>query len=80
MNVITTPVCLRRDNLDGLHRNTKDILDGFSLDFDSDDILVVQWVCQIISNRCALLVSVCEYRQPGQPPPLLPSPVSRSIT
>lgn len=50
---------IEQDSLDGLHRNTKDILDGFNLNFNSDDILVVQWVCQIISNRCALLVAVC---------------------
>lgn len=38
-----------------------EILDDFNLNFDSDDVLVVQWVCQLVSNRAALLVSVCKY-------------------
>ncbi|XP_052122312.1 hexokinase-2 [Frankliniella occidentalis] len=50
---------IEQDNLDGLHRNTREILDSFNLNFDADDVLIVQWVCQLASNRAALLVSTC---------------------
>ncbi|EGI60911.1 Hexokinase-2 [Acromyrmex echinatior] len=47
------------DSLDGGDSNTKEILAKFGIIPDEDDIRIVQYVCEVASNRAALLVSIC---------------------
>ncbi|XP_017767666.1 PREDICTED: hexokinase-1-like [Eufriesea mexicana] len=50
---------IERDSVDGGDRNTKEILMKFGIVPDEEDVKVVQYVCELLSNRAALLVSSC---------------------
>ncbi|XP_018397741.1 PREDICTED: hexokinase-1-like isoform X1 [Cyphomyrmex costatus] len=50
---------IEQDSLDGGDSNTKEILGKFGIIPDEDDIRIVQYVCEVASNRAALLVSIC---------------------
>ncbi|KAG5317984.1 HXK2 Hexokinase, partial [Pseudoatta argentina] len=50
---------IEQDSLDGDDSNTKEILAKFGIIPDEDDIRIVQYVCEVASNRAALLVSIC---------------------
>lgn len=50
-----------RDSVDGGNINTKEVLKKFGIIPDADDIKIVQYVCEVASNRAALLVSICTY-------------------
>ncbi|XP_018309346.1 hexokinase type 2 isoform X2 [Mycetomoellerius zeteki] len=50
---------IEQDSLDGGDSNTKEILEKFGIIPDEDDIRIVQYVCEVASNRAALLVSIC---------------------
>ncbi|XP_012221935.1 hexokinase type 2 [Linepithema humile] len=50
---------IEQDSVDGGDTNTKEILAKFGIIPDQDDIKVVQYVCEVVSNRAALLVSIC---------------------
>ncbi|KYM78209.1 PREDICTED: hexokinase-1-like [Atta cephalotes] len=50
---------IEQDSLDGGDSNTKEILAKFGIIPDEDDIRIVQYVCEVASNRAALLVSIC---------------------
>lgn len=41
--------------------NTSEILDKLGLSYDADDVAIVKYVCETVSNRAALLVSICEF-------------------
>lgn len=45
--------------MDGGNNNTKEVIKKFGIIPDEDDIKVVQYVCEVASNRAALLVSIC---------------------
>lgn len=40
--------------------NTPEILDKLGLAYDADDIAIMKYICETVSNRAALLVSICE--------------------
>lgn len=42
--------------------NTKEVLEKFGIVPDQDDIRIVQYVCEVASNRAALLVSICTFK------------------
>lgn len=46
--------------MDGGSSNTKEILRKFGIFPDEDDVKIVQYVCEVVSNRAALLVSICK--------------------
>lgn len=48
-----------RDSVDNGDTNTREILGKFDVIPDEDDIKIVQYVCEVVSNRAALLVSIC---------------------
>lgn len=50
---------IEQDSLDGGDGNTKEILMKFGIVPDEEDIKIVQYVCEVVSNRAALLVSIC---------------------
>jgi hypothetical protein len=52
---------INRDTVDNSCDNTSEILDKLGLSYDTDDIAVVKYVCEVVSNRAALLVSICEF-------------------
>lgn len=39
--------------------NTSEILDKLGLSHDADDIAIMKYICETVSNRAALLVSIC---------------------
>jgi len=45
--------------VNGDDKNTKEVLRRFGIVPDQDDIKIVQYVCEVASNRAALLVSIC---------------------
>lgn len=49
-----------RDTVDGSTDNTKEVLAKYDIVPTDDDISVVQYVCEVVSNRAALLVSICK--------------------
>lgn len=49
-----------RDTLNGGCHNTREVLSKFGVSATEDDIAIVQYVCEVVSNRGALLVSICE--------------------
>lgn len=49
-----------RDTVDGSTDNTKEVLAKYDIVPTDDDINVVQYVCEVVSNRAALLVSICK--------------------
>ena len=51
-----------RDTVDNSSDNTAGILDKLGLSYDADDIAIVKHVCETVSNRAALLVSICKYK------------------
>ncbi|XP_029174458.1 hexokinase-1-like [Nylanderia fulva] len=50
---------IEQDSVDGGNSNTKEVIKKFGIIPDEDDINVVQYVCEVASNRAALLVSIC---------------------
>ncbi|XP_076765888.1 hexokinase-2 isoform X2 [Xylocopa sonorina] len=50
---------IEQDSVDGGDSNTREILMKFGIDPDEEDIKIVQYVCEVVSNRAALLVSIC---------------------
>ncbi|XP_072754914.1 hexokinase type 2 [Anoplolepis gracilipes] len=50
---------IEQDSVDGGNSNTKEVIKKFGIIPDEDDIRVVQYVCEVASNRAALLVSIC---------------------
>lgn len=51
-----------RDSVDGDYNSTKEVLMKFGIIPDEDDVKIVQYVCEVVSNRAALLVSICKFR------------------
>jgi len=51
---------VNRDTVDKSCDNTSEILHKLGLSYDADDITIVKYVCETVSNRAALLVSICE--------------------
>lgn len=52
---------VNRDTVDDSCDNTSEILNKLGLSYDADDIAIVKYVCETVSNRAALLVSICEF-------------------
>ncbi|XP_017881775.1 hexokinase-1-like isoform X2 [Ceratina calcarata] len=50
---------IEQDSLDGGDNNTKEVLIKFGIVPDEEDVKIVQYVCEVVSNRAALLVSIC---------------------
>ncbi|XP_069680567.1 hexokinase-1-like isoform X2 [Periplaneta americana] len=50
---------IEQDTVDNSVENTSEILDKMGLSYDADDMAIVKHVCEIVSNRAALLVSIC---------------------
>lgn len=50
---------IEQDSVDDGDTNTREILGKFGIIPDEDDIKIVQYVCEVASNRAALLVSIC---------------------
>ncbi|XP_050461913.1 hexokinase-2-like [Cataglyphis hispanica] len=50
---------IEQDSVDSGNSNTREVLKKFGIIPDEDDIKVVQYVCEVASNRAALLVSIC---------------------
>jgi len=50
-----------RDNLAGNDVNTVEALNDLKLTFTKDDISVVKYICHLISDRAAILVSICTF-------------------
>ncbi|XP_076389966.1 intraflagellar transport protein 88-like protein nompB isoform X5 [Megachile rotundata] len=50
---------IEQDSVDGGSINTEETLEKFGIVPDEDDVKIVQYVCEVISNRAALLVSTC---------------------
>ncbi|XP_046391832.1 hexokinase-2-like [Ischnura elegans] len=51
--------CIEEDTLIDNTKNTEEILQRLGLQYTKDDILIVQHICELVSNRSALLLSVC---------------------
>ncbi|XP_076226512.1 hexokinase-2 [Nomia melanderi] len=50
---------IEQDSLEGNDSNTIQILKKFGIDPEEEDIRIVQYVCEIVSNRAALLLAIC---------------------
>lgn len=50
---------IEQDSVDGDYNSTKEVLMKFGIIPDEDDVKIVQYVCEVVSNRAALLVSIC---------------------
>ncbi|XP_076628998.1 hexokinase type 2 [Colletes latitarsis] len=50
---------IEQDSVDGGYNNTIEVLENFGIVPDEEDVKVVQYVCEVVSNRAALLVSIC---------------------
>ncbi|XP_035734406.1 hexokinase-1-like isoform X1 [Vespa mandarinia] len=50
---------IEQDTVDGSTHNTKEVLAKYDIVPTDDDINIVQYVCEVVSNRAALLVSIC---------------------
>lgn len=48
--------------MDGDDYSTRKILRKFGIDPDEEDVKIVQYVCEVVSNRAALLVSICKLK------------------
>lgn len=48
--------------MDGGDSSTKEILMKFGIVPDEEDVKIVQYVCEVVSNRAALLVSICKFK------------------
>jgi len=47
------------DNLSGSNQDTCKILEELQLEFNNEDVSIVKYVCHLISDRTAILVSIC---------------------
>lgn len=47
------------DNLNGTDVNTVEALNELKLTFNKEDITIVKYVCHLVSDRAAILVSIC---------------------
>jgi len=45
--------------LSGSNQNTSTILKEMQLEFNNEDISIVKYICHLISDRTAILVSIC---------------------
>ncbi|XP_076288793.1 hexokinase type 2 [Lasioglossum baleicum] len=50
---------IEQDSVDGGTSSTVKVLKKFGIVPDEDDVSVVQYVCELVSNRAALLVAIC---------------------
>ncbi|XP_020706631.1 hexokinase-1-like [Athalia rosae] len=50
---------IEQDTVDGGSHNTRQVLAKFDVSATEDDITIVQYVCEVASNRAALLTSLC---------------------
>lgn len=50
---------IEQDSVDGGSINTRKTLQKFGIVPDDEDVKIVQYVCEIVSNRAALLVAIC---------------------
>ncbi|XP_033226720.1 hexokinase-2-like [Belonocnema kinseyi] len=50
---------IEQDSVDGDYNSTREVLAKFGIIPDDDDLSAVQYVCEVASNRAALLVSAC---------------------
>nr|XP_033336328.1 hexokinase-1-like [Megalopta genalis]XP_033336337.1 hexokinase-1-like [Megalopta genalis] len=50
---------IEQDSVEGGSSNTVRILRMFGIVPDEDDVSIVQYVCEVVSNRAALLVAIC---------------------
>ncbi|XP_021920962.1 hexokinase-1-like [Zootermopsis nevadensis] len=50
---------VEQDTVDDSCDSTSEIFDKLGLSYDPDDITIVKYVCETVSNRAALLVSIC---------------------
>ncbi|XP_060821601.1 hexokinase-1-like isoform X1 [Bombus pascuorum] len=50
---------IEQDSVDGGDSSTREILMKFGIIPDEEDVKIVQYVCEVVSNRAALLVSIC---------------------
>ena len=49
-----------RDNVNGVDVNTSSSLKELGLNFNKDDIDIVKYICWLVSDRAAILVSICK--------------------
>ncbi|XP_024938347.1 hexokinase-1 isoform X2 [Cephus cinctus] len=47
------------DTVHGGFENTRKVLQKFGITTEEDDMKIVQYVCEVVSNRAALLISIC---------------------
>ncbi|KAG8036408.1 hypothetical protein G9C98_003730 [Cotesia typhae] len=50
---------IEQDTVNGSSVHTKEVLAKFNIIPDEEDLKIVQYVCELASNRAALLVSIC---------------------
>lgn len=50
---------IEQDTIKGGNNNTKEVLAKYDIVPTEDDIRVVKYVCEVVSNRAVLLVSIC---------------------
>ncbi|KAG7213805.1 hypothetical protein KM043_003021 [Ampulex compressa] len=50
---------IEQDHVDGGSNNTEEIMNQFGITATEEDIRIVRYICEIVSKRAALLVSVC---------------------
>ncbi|XP_044011058.1 hexokinase-2-like isoform X2 [Aphidius gifuensis] len=50
---------IEQDTVDGGSDNAKEVLTKFGINPDEEDLKITQYVCEVASNRAALLVSIC---------------------
>ncbi|KOC63493.1 Hexokinase-2 [Habropoda laboriosa] len=50
---------IEQDSVDGGNSSTRKVLMKFGIIPDEEDVKIVQYVCEVVSNRAALLVSIC---------------------
>lgn len=48
-----------RDNVNGVDVNTTGALNELKLAFNKEDIEIVKYICWLVSDRAAILVSIC---------------------
>lgn len=50
---------IEEDNVNGVDVNTTTALNELELSFNQDDIDIVKYICWLVSDRAAILVSIC---------------------
>ncbi|XP_076174875.1 hexokinase-2 [Ptiloglossa arizonensis] len=50
---------IEQDSVDGGTDNTREVLENFGIVPDEEDMKIIQYVCEVVSNRAALLVAIC---------------------